>query len=345
MIIDVARFIAAERPSWTELETLLKKIESAPHRRIALDDAKRFHFLYQKVSADLGRIATFSAEPQLRRYLESLVARAYGEIHASRESGNKREFGAWLLQDFPRAFRRNSQAFVISVVITIVGMVFGGFALALDDSAKSALLPRGFDHLLDNPRERVEREEKAKHFPAKEYHATFAENLMTHNIEVSVLAMALGMGWAIGTVTVLFFNGVILGLIGLDYIINGQTVFVLGWLLPHGVIEIPAILIGGQAGLLLGKAVIGRGDRAKLSERLRDIRGDVAALVGGVMAMLVWAGIVESFFSQYHQPILPYWLKITFGCCELAVLVWFLRTAGLESGPIRPTEEKAVPAQ
>ena len=26
--------------------------------------------------------------------------------------------------------------------------------------------------------------------------------------------------------------------------------------------------------------------------------------------MLVWAGIVESFLSQYHEPVIPYWLKI-----------------------------------
>ena len=46
--------------------------------------------------------------------------------------------------------------------------------------------------------------------------------------------------------------------------------------------------------------------------------------IGGVAVFLVWAGIVESFFSQYHEPILPYWLKITFGIAELALLCWFL---------------------
>ena len=80
-----------------------------------------------------------------------------------------------------------------------------------------------------------------------------------------------GMTWGIGTIILLFYNGVILGVICVDYVAAGQTTFLLGWLLPHGVIEIPAILIAGQCGLVLGKALIGHGDRAPLTARLRAI--------------------------------------------------------------------------
>ncbi len=44
--------------------------------------------------------------------------------------------------------------------------------------------------------------------------------------------------------------------------------------------------------------------------------------------MLVWAGIVEAFLSQYHQPVIPYALKIAFGIAELAALSLFLARAG-----------------
>ena len=64
----------------------------------------------------------------------------------------------------------------------------------------------------------------------------------------------------------LFYNGVILGAVTVDYIRAGETKFLLGWLMPHGVIEIPAILIAGQAGLLLAFALIGRGRRAAVPD-------------------------------------------------------------------------------
>jgi uncharacterized membrane protein SpoIIM required for sporulation len=94
--------------------------------------------------------------------------------------------------------------------------------------------------------------------------------------------------------------------------------------MPHGVIEIPAVLIAGQAGLLLGKALIGWDDRMPLKMRLRFVSNDVITLIGGVAVMLVWAGIVEAFLSQYHQPVIPYIAKIAFGFGELILLVVFL---------------------
>lgn len=324
MIIDLPRFIATGRPAWTELENLLKRLEAEPHRALSLDEAKRFHLLYQRVSADLGRIATFASEPQLRGYLESLTARAYAEIHETRGGKTRFRPWQWFAGEFPRAFRRQSGAFALSVIITFIGVLFGGLAVTFDEDSKEAILPAMFANHLGDPAKRVAAEEKAKKDRLAGSHSTFASQLMTNNIGVSIKALALGMTWGIGTIILLFYNGVILGLVGIDYILAGQTVFLCGWLLPHGIIEIPAILIAGQGGLVLGRALIGRGDRAPLGERLSAVGGDVITLIGGVAIMLVWAGLVEAFLSQYHEPVIPYWIKIAFGLAEGAVLVWFL---------------------
>ncbi len=328
MILDLPRFIAAERPAWTELEQILDRLAQSPNRRPTLDEAKRFHFLYRKVSADLGRIATFAAEPELRSYLESLTARAYGEIHETRARGRRFRPWHWFSIEFPCAFRRHFRAFVISTLITLVGVLFGGFAVAFDDEAKETIMPAQFSSHLGDPTKRVREEESAKNDRLKGHQSTFASQLMANNIGVSIKAMALGMTYGIGTIVILFYNGVILGLVGLDYILAGQLVFLLGWLLPHGSIEIPAILLAGQGGLVLGHALIGRGDRAPLGQRLRAVSADLMTLIGGVAVMLVWAGLIESFLSQYHEPVIPYSLKIAFGCLELVVLCWFLSTRG-----------------
>ena len=140
--------------------------------------------------------------------------------------------------------------------------------------------------------------------------------------------MSLGLTWGAGTLVELFYNGVILGAVGCDYVRDGQSVFLLGWLLPHGSVEIPSIVLAGQAGLVLGGAMLGWGRRARLRERLRAVAPDLATLIGGVALLLVWAGLVEAFFSQYHEPVLPYALKIAFGAVELAGLSAFLMFAG-----------------
>jgi uncharacterized membrane protein SpoIIM required for sporulation len=326
MIIDLERFSAAERPLWQEMETLLIRFENDPVFRPTLDQARRFHYLYERASADLARLVTFSAEPELRRYLESLVARAYSEIHETRDERQRFAPLKWFLQTLPQTFRRHIKAFYLSLAITFVGCAFGALALAFDPEAKAVIMP--FEHLQGDPAERVAHEEAAKHDHVGEIKSSFSGELMTHNTRVSVLTLALGMTWGIGTMVSLFYNGVMLGAVVLDYVRAGQTKFLLGWLMPHGVIEIPSILIAGQAGLVLANALVGWGKRERLTQRLRAVAPDLVTLIFGVGLMLVWAGFVEAFLSQYHEPVIPYSMKIGFGCTELVLLILFLSRSG-----------------
>ena len=151
---------------------------------------------------------------------------------------------------------------------------------------------------------------------------------MTNNIKVAIGAMALGLTWGLGTLVVILYNGVVLGAVCFDYLRAGQGIFLAGWLLPHGSVEIPSFLLAGQAGFLLGSAIIGWGRRVPLRDRLRAVRADLVTIIGGVAVMLVWAGLIEAFFSQYHAPVLPYGIKITFGVVELVALTWFLARSG-----------------
>jgi uncharacterized membrane protein SpoIIM required for sporulation len=328
MILDLPRFVAVERPSWDELEKVLATLDDNPSRTMTLEEAARFHYLYQRCSADLTRIAAFSAETRTREYLESLVARAYAEIHESRERSGRLHPIKWFFGTLPRTFRRHIDAFWLTVAITLVGCAFGGSAIRFDPDSKRVLMP--FSHLMQSPAERVKREESSTTDRMRDRKSSFSAELMTHNIQVSLTTLALGVTWGAGTVAILFYNGVSLGAVAVDYIQAGFTPFLLGWLLPHGVIEIPAILVAGQASFLLAQAMIGWGGGRRTARRvrLRRIARDLVTLAGGAAVMLVWAGIVEAFFSQYHAPVLPYSLKIAFGCAEFAALIVFLAKAG-----------------
>ena len=326
MIIDLQKFITEERPFWSELEGVLDRLAKRPELKMTLSQLERFHYLYQRASADLAKIKTFSAEPNTRTYLESMVARAFGEIHETRQKPHRLAPLHWFFTTFPQTFRRHIKAFWICVAAMLVGSLFGGFVLVADPDAKQILLP--FSHLQGNPSDRVAEEETAKEDRMEGGKSSFSSYLMTHNTKVSIFTMALGMTWGIGTLIMLFYNGVILGAVALDYVLAGETTFLLGWLLPHGVIEIPAIILAGQAGLVLAGALIGWGKPISLKMRLRKISSDLVTLIFGIAIMLTWAGIIEAFFSQYHEPVIPYAVKIGFGGLELMLLVLFLAKSG-----------------
>jgi uncharacterized membrane protein SpoIIM required for sporulation len=316
MIVDLERFIAQERPFWKRLEQSLRLIERRNRNDWTLNDLKEFHYLYERASSGLARISTFSAEKDLRLYLEQLVARAYAEIHETRGKSTRFSFVQFFTKTVPQTFRRRFAAFSLSAGVMFIGAVFGAVLLLIDPQAKEVIMP--FSHLTGDPSDRVAQEEAmGRDSPQTGYQSSFAATLMQNNIRVSILAMALGMTFGVGTLIVLFYNGIILGAVALDYIAAGESTFLLAWLLPHG--------------------AIGWGDRDSLQRRMRRVGNDLLTLMAAVALMLVWAGIVESFFSQYHEPIIPYSVKITFGLVELAALVFYLARVGIEPTDVSKT--------
>jgi uncharacterized membrane protein SpoIIM required for sporulation len=323
--IDLVRFVETERAYWNELQSMLDRLQADPQARLPLAGIERLHYLYQRCSADLAQLDTFSTEPQLRAFVESLVSRSYSEIHETRARVFRVPWRAmWVA--FPRAFRRHVGAFWLALGLTLLGAGFGSFAIWRDAGARAVVMP--FPGLMRSPAERVAQEEGARLDLLRGRRASFAAELMTHNTRVAIMALAAGMTWGLGTIILLFYNGVILGAVAADYVAAGQTAFLAGWLLPHGAIEIPAILLGGQAGLVLAGALIGWGERTRRAARLRAVAHDLAVIAAGTAALLVWAGLVEAFVSQYHQPVLPYALKIAFGLLELVALTVYLARAG-----------------
>jgi len=335
MIIDLARFQQREQTYWSELEAELDAHERDAARAMPLDRALRLHYLYRRTASDLNELRSLPGEAELRAHLEMLVARAYAEIFDIRRYSQVRRLRHWFTRTLPQTFRRRSRAFAAALLITVIGSAFGAGVVALDYESKGVLLP--FPHLKGNPDDRVAFEESAREDRMAGGKTSFSAMLMVNNIRVSIMALALGMTFGMGTTVLLFYNGAILGAVAYDYVQAGQGPFLIGWLLPHGSVEIPAILIAGQGGLLLAHALIGWGDSLDLRSRLRKIRPDLVTLIFAVALLLVWAGIVESFFSQYHEPFLPYWLKISFGAVQLTLLFAYLfrmgRGAVIEESP------------
>ena len=326
MIINLNNFIAKERPFWTELETVLSKIENDAFYKMDVKGCKRIYFLYQRISTDLVRVSTLAHEPQLTQYLESLLSRAYKVIYSSKTNTKGFSYKYWFLNTFPQTFRKHINAFILALIVTLAGSLFGGILVSVDSEAKQVIIP--FQHLANSPEHRVEKEETREDDPMSGRQSSFSAYLMTNNIRVSILVLILGITFGIGTLIILFYNGVILGAVAADYILAGKSVFLAGWLLPHGSIEIPAILLAGQAGIMLAAALIGSDKKISFKNRLLNISNDLVTMIAGVSILLIWAGFIESFLSQYHEPVLPYSFKIIFGLIELFLLFFFLFKSG-----------------
>lgn len=326
MILNLERFQAQARPRWKKLEALIGSLESRPDRRLNPAEAEQLQELYAQVAADLNRVTHGALAPELRQYLERLVGRAYAELyHAPAMRSEIWQPRRWLriFTAFPESFRRQSRYFVLSLLVTVLGCALGGLAVSYDPASVDVLLPADYLH---NPGERVHEEEQGQrqHPHSAQTEAAFSAQLIRHNIQVALLAAALGVTFGIGTALLLFENGILLGAVAVHYTKQGFGLFMTAWLLPHGVFEIPSILIAGQAGFYLARLLLHRSEDRNVRHSMREW----LVLVAGLAMMLVWSGVMEAFFSQHHAPVLPYGFKIAVAAAELALLTIYLSLVG-----------------
>jgi uncharacterized membrane protein SpoIIM required for sporulation len=322
MILNLERFQAQARPRWKRLESLLRALEGRPDRRLSPTEAQQLQELYAEVAVDLNRVVHGALAPDLSHYLERLVGRAYAELYyAPPKRSELWQPRRWLriFTAFPEAFRRQSRYFAMAVLITLLGCTLGGLAVHYDPASVDVLLPASY---LRNPGERVHEEEQGleRHPNSTQTEAAFSAQLIKHNIQVALLAAALGVTFGVGTALLLFENGVLLGAVAVHYTQRGFGLFMTAWLLPHGVFEIPSILIAGQAGFYLARLLLHRSEDRNLRQSMREW----LVLVAGLAMMLVWAGIMEAFFSQHHAPVLPYAFKVAVAAAELVLLTMYL---------------------
>lgn len=120
------------------------------------------------------------------------------------------------------------------------------------------------------------------------------------NTRTSFLIMVLGVFVGFFPFVSLWGNGTVVGLLYGKFIAEGgnSLVFLMG-ILPHGVIEIPAILIAASQGFRLGKEIISPPPGKSRSESLRvNIRKGLK-LFALIIPLLLIAALIEVYLSAY----------------------------------------------
>jgi uncharacterized membrane protein SpoIIM required for sporulation len=304
--MNIERFLTDRRPVWDSLDALLKRADDVTLSRNEMHELVE---LYRRTCSDLNRARSHTANPEILGFLNQLTGRAYRFIYrAGHETEAWPAFVRLLTREIPSAFRRERMAIILAASAFLLGAIFGSLAVLVDPANGERLVPSMF--FTESPRERVEKIERGEERISNVEDALlFGASLYTHNIQVSFLAFALGALTIVMGLVILFYNGVILGAVGTLYFLDDVSVFFFAWVGPHGALELPAIVFGGAAGLLAGRALLMPGNLSR-GASLRRVLPSVWRIVIGAALTLVCAGIIEGSFSQFSSKTIPYALKI-----------------------------------
>ena len=283
--------------TWRELERLVARVEKRGVRALGAGQLARLPVLYRATLSSLSVARSISLDRNVLEYLESLCARAYFCVY-----GTKRHLREVLAdffgRRFPAAFRRFALFIGVAALIMGVGTLTAYVLTARSPEWFYAFVPENVAEGRNPAASTVElREVLYDRTGATERLTTFASFLFTHNARVGILCFALGFVAGLPVYLLLFYNGLMLGAFAALYTSRDLGFEFWGWVLPHGVTELGAVVICGGAGLVLAQSLVFPGRHTRLRNLARRGR-EAGVLVLGAVAMLFVAALIEGFFRQ-----------------------------------------------
>lgn len=290
------RFRLEREADWRRLEAIVSAVEKGRLRRISDEDLLALPQLYRTVASSLSVARAISLDSATLAYLETLVQRAWFVVYGPRSS-----LFTWLRGfldgGWSRAVRGLGLDLGLALLVMVAGAVAGWVLVAQDAQWYEAIVPAG---LADQRVPGASTEAlRATIFGQAEQDGlgTFAAQLFSNNVGVSIFAFALGFAFGIPTLLLLVQNTAILGAMLWLYHRAGLTLDFAGWLSVHGTTELLAILLSGAAGLHIGRSMAFPGDRGVLAAAA-DAGRRGAQVMAGVVIMLVIAALLEGFTRQ-----------------------------------------------
>ncbi|MDT7722774.1 MAG: hypothetical protein QOE94_3785 [Mycobacterium sp.] len=285
--MDVDAFVQAHRPTWDRLEVLVKR-----RRRLTGTEVDELVDLYQRVSTHLSMVRTVSTDSVLVGRLSGLVAQARSAVtgaHAPLWS----EFIRFWTVSFPVVAYRSwrwwlGTAVVFFFVVALIAVWVSG-----NPEVQAAIgTPSEIDKLVNNDFASYYRQHPA---------GSFALQVWTNNSWIAAQCIGSAVLLGIPIPYVLFQNAANLGVIaGVMFNADKADIF-LGLIIPHGLIELTAVLLAGASAMRLGWSVVSPGNRPRGQVLAEQGRAVVAVAVGLVGVLLV-SGLIEALVTPSPLP-------------------------------------------
>jgi uncharacterized membrane protein SpoIIM required for sporulation len=294
--LNATRFRAAHESDWARLDTLLKRIEKRSIKALSDEDLIALPLLYRTTLSALSVARDTSLDRGLIVYLEQLCTRAYFQIYGVQTSA-WRQLVQFFVRGWPEAVRALWRETLICVLLTAASAAVAFFLVRSDPGWYYGIIPEGLAGGRDPSASAEALRATLYDTGGDTLLATFATYLFTHNSQIAIFAFALGFAFAVPTVLLILYNGLMLGAFFAVFAAKGLSWNLGGWLIIHGTTEIFAIVLAGASGLRIGTAIAFPGRDSRTDAAVRAGRGAATAMAGTVV-MLAVAGLLEGIGRQ-----------------------------------------------
>jgi uncharacterized membrane protein SpoIIM required for sporulation len=306
--VDIDAFVAARQGGWWRLQELTERARRIT--RVAPEELDEMVHLYQRAGADLATARVdYTADSMLVSRLTLLVSDAHGVLYGQRDTEVSRNLLQFATVTFPAAVYALRRYIAVAALLTVLPWAVFQIWLAVS--------PTAFDVAAPDATAQEYIDQNFEDYYSNQPSQNFATQVFLNNVRVGFLAFASGALLCVFAVALLVWNGANIGVAGGLFTHVGQWDKFWGLILPHGMLEISAVIVAGAAGLRIGWSIIDPGDRPRFHAFVHEARRSGSVLVGLIAAFML-AAIVEGFVTGRPWPT---WLRIGIGVFVF-VLFW-----------------------
>lgn len=312
------RWLEKRKPHWAKLEALLNQSAGSGLRSLSRSDLQELSLLYRQTAADLAAIREDRGSVHYARYVNQLLVRAHNTIYSGHRA-SPMAVVSFFTNTYPKAFRRNLRPCALATAIFAVAGLVGAVLTYQNPDFKVKIL---------GPQmvETIDRHQMWTHSIVG-IKPVASSAIMTNNLSVGFTTFALGITGGMGTVYMMAFNGLLIGVIGVACYFAGMSLQLWSFVAPHGVLELPAIFIAGAASFRVAHGLLFPGVLPR-RESLARSGSEAVQLLLGTIPILIVAGIIEGFVSPTALAV-P--LKFSMAAALFVVLNSYLFGMGRDS--------------
>lgn len=273
--------------------------------------ARRFTYLVD----DLAYAKTFYPFSATVRYVNGLAANIYLSIYKHRRERGRRFITFWTTE-LPLVVRRSHRTLLFATVFFLLFVALGAFSAAQDQTFIRAILG---DRYVDMTERNIA---SGNPFAVYKEAAPFVMFLQIawNNIGVSFYLFAGGILASLGTLYILFKNGVMVGAFEAMFYQHGLGKQFILVVFIHGTLELCAIVIAAAAGLRMGNAMLFPGTFTRLQSLKVGAKDGVKILVGLIPVFIV-AAFFEGYVTRHTRMPVPMSLLILLG--SAGFILWY----------------------
>ena len=289
---------------------LVRQVEGNNVKSLSSVELRELGLLYRQAAADLSSARADRSSRALEQYLNRLVGRAHNYVYSGQRI-SAASIWQFFAHGYPRLLRRMSGYITAATAIFLLAGLLGTLiTIVRPDFATMMLGPQMMDDI---------QQHKMWTDSVLSAKPQASSAIMTNNISVCFATFAGGILAGLGTLYLLFNNGLEIAVVLTCCAQHHMALSLVSFMAAHGALELPSIMIAGAAGLRIGAGILFPGLLLR-RDALALAGSEAVQLLSGTIPMLIVAGTLEAFLSPTHAP-----MALKFAVCAVlftALVVW-----------------------